>query len=105
MTALCLSFVNLYVAFFLQVQTNPGFDYVHAKQYNVQSEVAALIVFAVLLIYYIIYGLCVYTNRREVLRSSASKLTIFISSQMIHAVIVLTVLAGVYNRHFSNGGV
>jgi hypothetical protein len=102
---LVIDFMTLYSLYYWRVQIDPGFSYTHVQELDKPIQIMLFISAGLLCFYYIWYFCAMCNNLRLIMVTDLSTKITFISSQIVHALMILAVMLGVFSRHFANGGI
>lgn len=103
---LVMDFMALYMLYYVHVKADPGFAYTHAE-HDLDKPVLSVmaLTIALLVLYYLWYLIAICNNLRQIMLTDFNTKVTFLSSQLMHFAVAVTLTLGVYSRHFANGGI
>ena len=96
----------LYILYYLTLRENPGYSY---SNFDQEVPIINKVVYGYTAIvvagYFAFYLLAIVVNCKHIRKAALSQKVMFGSGQVMQLIFVGSVVAGVYNEHFANGGV
>ena len=69
---LTLSFTNLYVAFYLQFDIDPGFNYTNYKDFTINTDIAVAFYVLMVIIYLVMYFCAMFSTIKHICTAKLS---------------------------------
>ncbi len=103
---LLIDIMCLYILYYLTLKENPGYSY---SNFDQEVPIINKVVYGYTAIvvagYFAFYLLAIAVNCKHIRKAALSQKVMFGYAQVMQLLFVGSVVAGVYNEHFANGGV
>lgn len=103
---LLIDIMCLYILYYLTLKENPGYSY---SNFDQEVPIINKVVYGYTAIvvagYFAFYLLAIVVNCKHIRKAALSQKVMFGYAQAMQLLFVGSVVAGVYNEHFANGGV
>ena len=103
---LLIDFMCLYILDYLTLKENPGYSF---SNFDQQVPIINKVVYGytgiIISAYFVFYLVAIVVNCKHIKKSALTQKVMFGTGQVMQLIFVVSVVGGVYNEHFANGGV